>query len=67
MIAGLEQAPVELESLCEEFSELKGKLPPEFTAGEEPLDPTDLTTLKSALPQVRELLLSRLLEEGDSR
>jgi exonuclease SbcD len=67
MIAGLEEAPIELESLAAEFAELKGKLPPEITSGEDSLDPTDVAALKSALPQVRELLLSRLLDEGEAR
>jgi hypothetical protein len=61
------EAPIELESLAAEFAELKGKLPPEITSGEDSLDPTDVAALKSALPQVRELLLSRLLEEGEAR
>ena len=67
MIAGLEASPLELEGLAEEFNDLKGKLPIEITAGEEPLDPVDPATLRAALPQVKELLLSRLLEEGDAQ
>jgi exonuclease SbcD len=66
LIAGLEDAPLELEAFAEEFADLRRKLPPELTEGDEPFDPTDLATLKSAIPQVKELLLSRLLEEGDA-
>ncbi len=65
MIAGLESAPLELESLAEEFSDLKSKLPPEITSGEDALDPTDPELLKAALSEVKETLLARLLEEGD--
>jgi hypothetical protein len=67
LIAGLEDAPLELEAFAEEFAELRRKLPPELTEGEESFDPTDLATLKSAIPQVKELLLSRLLEGKGSR
>jgi hypothetical protein len=64
MIAGLEDAPLELEEFAQAFADLKRKLPPELTEGEEPLDPTDPATLRSAIPKVKELLLSRLLGEG---
>jgi hypothetical protein len=67
MIEGLEAAPLELESLAEKFSDLKSKLPIELTSGDEALDPVDPAALQAALPQVKELLLSRLLEEGRSR
>jgi hypothetical protein len=64
MIADLESAPLELESLAEEFSDLKSKLPPELTSGDDALNPTDPELLKTALPEVKEILLARLLQEG---
>jgi DNA repair exonuclease SbcCD nuclease subunit len=65
MIADLESAPLELESIAEEFSDLKSKLPPELTSGDDALDPTDPELLKASLSEVKEILLARLLEEGD--
>jgi exonuclease SbcD len=67
MVSRLEAAPIELADLTELFVDLKGKLPPELKQGDEPLDPTSLETLESAIPRVKELLLSRLLDEGESR
>jgi DNA repair exonuclease SbcCD nuclease subunit len=64
MIVDLESAPLELESLAEEFSDLKSKLPPELTSGDDALNPTDPELLKTALLEVKEILLARLLQEG---
>lgn len=64
MIENLESVPLEIESLAKEFSDLKSKLPPELASGEDPLDPTNTEVLNATLPDVREILLARLLEEG---
>jgi DNA repair exonuclease SbcCD nuclease subunit len=63
-IASLESAPLELESLAAEFADLKSKLPVELTSGEEAFDPTQPSVLEASLPDVLEILLGRLLQEG---
>ncbi len=60
----LEASPPPVEELAGELAELKRKLPPEITSGEDAFNPTDPQTLIALLPNVRELLLTRLLEPG---
>ena len=51
-----------LAELAEGFADLRRKLPPElFEDGAEALDPTDPEALRGVLPEVRDLLLARLL------
>jgi DNA repair exonuclease SbcCD nuclease subunit len=63
-IAGLESAPLELEDLAAEFADLKSKLPVELLSGEDALDPTRPSVLEASLPDVVEILMGRLLDEG---
>ncbi|MEA2600589.1 MAG: repair protein SbcD/Mre11 [Acidobacteriota bacterium] len=60
-IRELEGDDVRLISLAEELADLKRKLPAElFAAGDVP-DPTDPAALREILPEVEDLLVSRLL------
>ena len=60
-VTELDDAPLELAKLGESLGDLKKKLPPILRSGEEAIDPTDVGQLRAKLPEVRELLLSRLL------
>jgi hypothetical protein len=64
LIQELETSPLPLEDLTAEFAELKTKLPVEIVSGDDALDPTDPQFLRAALPDVKELLLSRLLDRS---
>lgn len=63
-ISNLDTAPLDLARLSDEFSDLKNKLPPEVFAGDEVLDLTSPEALKGALPDIKDILLNRLFEEG---
>jgi len=51
----------ELAELAALFADLKGKLPAELFADGETLDPADPERLRALLPEVKDLLLARLL------
>ena len=60
-IHGMELDRTALQSLADDVSALRQKLPPEILGGEEAYDPTDRETVKDALEAVKELLVNRLL------
>lgn len=60
MIHDLEEG-ADLEALAAEVAQLDSKLPQELRDDEEPFRPTDPETLRALLPEVRDLLLDRLL------
>lgn len=62
LVHELEASPPQLDDLAGELAELKSKLPLEIISGDDALDPTDLKLLQALLPDVKELLLSRLLD-----
>ncbi|MFP4315432.1 MAG: exonuclease SbcCD subunit D [Desulfovibrionales bacterium] len=69
LIESLAARELHMEELLQELpelEELKSKLPPAVLSGEDPFDPTDLGMLESMKPEIRDLLMSRLLrhEEG---
>jgi DNA repair protein SbcD/Mre11 len=57
----LEAEPEVLAAFAGELAELRRKLPPELFTGEEAFDPADPEQLRALLPEVKDLLLSRLL------
>jgi len=61
LVHELETSPLPLDDFAGELAEFKSKLPAEITSGDDALDPTDPGVLKAFLPDVKELLLSRLL------
>ena len=63
-IHGMELDRAALQSLADEVSALRQKLPPEILSGEEAYDPTDPETVKDALEAVKALLVDRLLFTG---
>ena len=62
LVHEIEASPQPFGDLASELAELKSKLPVEVISGEDALDPTDPKLLQALLPEVKELLLSRLLE-----
>lgn len=60
-IGTLESGADGLEDLAGTFEDLKGSLPAELIAHQDVHDPTDPETLRDALQQAKDLLLSRLL------
>jgi DNA repair exonuclease SbcCD nuclease subunit len=65
-VRGLETDDGELSALTEGFAELKRKLPPELFADAEAFDPIDPARLRSLLPEVKDLLIARLLATPES-
>jgi exonuclease SbcD len=57
----LELDATRLSAIGAEFSDLRGKLPPELVTGEDGFDPTNADLLRTQLEEVKELLLYRLL------
>jgi hypothetical protein len=64
LIANLETSPVDLCDLTEEFTDLKNKLPAEISSGDDPFNLADPTLFIKTLPEVKDILLNRLSEEG---
>jgi DNA repair exonuclease SbcCD nuclease subunit len=60
-IQNMELDRTALQSLADELSALRQKLPAEILGGEDSYDPTDAETVKDALEAVKELLVERLL------
>ena len=60
-IHGMELDRTALQSLADEVSSLRQKLPPEILGGEDAYDPADPETVKNALEAVKALLVNRLL------
>lgn len=60
-IRDLDAHPERVAGFATEFADLKRKLPAEFLAAEDPLDPTSSEVLRALVEEVKELLLSQLL------
>ena len=56
-----------LADLAGEFAELGIRLPAELRTGDEPFDPASPEVLRACLEDVKELLLERLLSQGDAQ
>jgi DNA repair exonuclease SbcCD nuclease subunit len=65
-LAELKTTPGGLEPWLGQFADLRDKLPPEVREGPEGLRLDDVAVLKEALSDVETLLLTRLLEAGDT-
>ncbi len=64
-IRDLDVDPERLANLSEEVASLRTKLPAEILNGDDAFDPTDGETLRTLLPDVKAILISELLRQGD--
>jgi exonuclease SbcD len=65
LLSSLEDDTLDLSEFVDPFRDLRKKLPLESVTSEEGFDPTDPERLKELLPEVRDLLLSRLASTGE--
>jgi DNA repair exonuclease SbcCD nuclease subunit len=56
-----------LAELAGEFADLGTRLPAELRTGDEPFDPASPDALRACLEDVKEMLLERLLSQGDAQ
>ena len=70
-IGGLVQAIRNLETddrllseLADGFKDLSAKLPSDVRRSEDPFDPSDMAAIRKSIPDVRHMLLARLLSRG---
>jgi hypothetical protein len=64
-LTSLEHDPAQLRALCDGFAELRRKLPAVIGDGDDAIALDDPAFIASLLPDVRDLLLSRLLDGAD--
>jgi len=62
----LDRDGARLADLAGEFAELGTRLPAELRSGDDPFDPRTPEVLRACLEDVKELLLERLLAQGDA-